>query len=80
MSETEAERPESVQQPPAAVESAAPDRLGPCRCGAGSPFADGVVELRKRRGPGTSSTSVDAAHWLELLARRAADRAERPRA
>ncbi|MFG2753286.1 hypothetical protein [Streptomyces xanthophaeus] len=45
-----------------------------------SPFADGVVELRKRRGPGTSSTSVDAADWLELLARRAADRAERPRA
>ncbi|WP_272261770.1 hypothetical protein [Streptomyces xanthophaeus] len=41
------------------------------------------MELRKRRGPGTfstSSTSVDAADWLELLARRAADRAERPRA
>ncbi|MCX4695794.1 hypothetical protein [Streptomyces sp. NBC_01408] len=90
MSEIEQERPEPEcpRQPPAAPEPAPPDRLGsghdvgpaPCRCAAGSPFADGVVELRKRRGPGTWSPAVDPAEWLEVLARRAADKADRPRA
>lgn len=96
MSESEQERPESgsARQPPAAPEPPAPGRSGsghdlgtghdvgpaPCRRAAGSPFADGVVELRKRRAPGTWSTAFDPVGWLEVLARRAADKADRPRA
>ncbi|WP_411104580.1 hypothetical protein [Streptomyces sp. cmx-4-9] len=84
MSESERDRPETAGEPPTVPAPASPDRSGaghgpaPCRCGA-APFPDGVVELRKRRGPGAWNPAADPVQWLELLSRRAADRADRPR-
>ncbi|MFF1558530.1 hypothetical protein [Streptomyces sp. NPDC058279] len=43
-------------------------------------ITDGVVELRKRAAPAACRTAADSANCLETMARRAAERAGRPRA
>ncbi|MFI5617289.1 hypothetical protein [Streptomyces sp. NPDC051567] len=86
MSETEQERPETAQaaqavEPADPTETAAtaartPKPPGPARR---TDVADGVVELRKRARPGAGRTPGDE-EYPQTLARRAAEKADRPRA
>ncbi|MFJ6719297.1 MULTISPECIES: hypothetical protein [unclassified Streptomyces] len=93
MSETERERPSAALELLALLAAGAADpavdelgrtgdpaREAPRRSDPRDVITDGVVELRKRAAPATRPTAAGSENCLETMARRAAERAGRPRA
>lgn len=93
MSETERERPSATLGLPAPLAAGAadpavdelgrtgdPEREARRRSDPRDLITDGVVELRKRAAPAARRTAAGSEDCLETMARRAAERAGRPRA